>query len=233
MKNHLLLCLLLIFGLTCHAQDLSNLLNLPSESKAALQFSADAAKNKQTGDYGYPTKELLGLNIGLEFALRMSGGGKGASAKDGYLPEPADDPNASGFYIQAGLEVIGKGTEFTGFSGKTRLTYLELPIYGLYQYEVGDNGCAIAGLGPYVAYGLGGKDDKEPSFGDGASDGGYRRPDAGVTFTLGYELNMGLTVRLAYDLGLVNTDYPPTAPGYNRSLSLKVSYEFLRLFSGK
>ena len=80
----------------------------------------------------------------------------------------ADIPIAGRFYLQPQLLVSAKGGNsevrdldrnvyFTSdLTSKVRLLYLELPVNVLYKLPLGP-GKLIAGAGPYIAYGLGGK----------------------------------------------------------------------------
>lgn len=79
----------------------------------------------------------------------------------------ADIPLSKSFVVQPALLYSVKGTKtintfMTGMGGNEEATtsyrynYLELPVNFLYKGEAG-RGKVFAGLGPYVAYGVGGK----------------------------------------------------------------------------
>lgn len=143
------------------------------------------------------------------------------------------------FYVQPQLLASAKGSgyeehhdnnvySFSDISSTKRLLYLELPVNLLYKQPLGP-GKLIAGGGPYIAYGLGGKSKgtikfrhlDEPTYVEStvkfknntrptsADPHSYYRPlDAGLNFILGYELNNGLCLNVNYSLGL--TDISPS-----------------------
>lgn len=138
-----------------------------------------------------------------------------------------------------GVQLIGKGGKFSDGIGTstTKMTYLEPSAVVLYQYDLPDNhGLIFGGLGPYLAYGLWGKATyKDPTTdqSSGAFDsknGGYRRFDAGLIFTVGYQLPQELRLSIAHELGLVNID---PAGGYDKTKnsvwSLNIGYPLNKL----
>jgi len=70
----------------------------------------------------------------------------------------AQIPVAPEFYFQPGLQFSTKGAKNTvsAVSSTYKLSYVELPLNFVYKALVG-NGYFMVGLGPYVAYGVGGK----------------------------------------------------------------------------
>ncbi|GAB3946702.1 hypothetical protein GCM10028805_17650 [Spirosoma harenae] len=153
-----------------------------------------------------------------------------------HLPGPTIDPDKAPFLshisLLYGFQLIGKGskTTYTDGTSTTRMTYLEVPAYILYNQDMPkQSGRLFGGVGLYLAYGLWGKiNDSDNSYTVAAFDKnlGYKRFDAGLAFTAGYQMAQGLRLSLAYELGLVNID--PSASDYdklkNRSLSLNVAY---------
>ena len=117
-----------------------------------------------------------------------------------------------------------------------RFNYIQLPLYALYHHPVGSSGAIYGGLGPYFAYGIGGK-SKSPGFSDdtfGEDHGGYKRFDAGLGFKAGYEFNMGLYVDLTYEFGLANIAYPSMdVKSHMRGGGLDVGYSLSRMFVKK
>ena len=138
-------------------------------------------------------------------------------------------PIAPEFYIQPGLLFTTKGAKLDKYeydgtfveSSVTRnLSYIELPINFLFKPALG-NGHMVLGFGPYVAYGIMGKDKidakilgfdinkdvdieflNEREIGDVGSH--YVRPfDAGANLIIGYETGMGLSAQLNAQLGLL------------------------------
>lgn len=150
-----------------------------------------------------------------------------------------DLPLADEFYIQPSLLYVGKGGTVEGtvlnVDYKTRIHYLELPINFMYKPEVG-NGNLFIGLGPYFAYGLGGKFEAANAQGDkvssdiewGNDDGQMKRLDAGANFQVGYEFPMGFNIGLHTDLGLTNNRGNGDSDNSSRNTSFGVSvgYKF-------
>lgn len=115
---------------------------------------------------------------------------------------------------------------------KVNSTYLQIPIYGTYYYTLKNNGSILAGLGPYIAYGIGGK-TKSNNYSQKTFDKelGFKRFDAGLTFTAGYIFPMDLSCRLAYDLGLVDMSRDNQYRTKLRSFSLNVGYPISKILN--
>lgn len=139
-------------------------------------------------------------------------------------------PIAPDFFFQPGIlysQKGGLGNSFMmatkssndEFSTTLRISYLELPLNLLYRPQFG-NGHILIGFGPYVAMGLGGNqvykygndsyEQKVKFFNEIGEDDWdfdyafYKRFDAGANIFVGYELEMGLFLRLNAQLGLLN-----------------------------
>ncbi|GAB4008564.1 hypothetical protein GCM10028808_15010 [Spirosoma migulaei] len=147
---------------------------------------------------------------------------------------PADKPPfLSHVSLLYGFQLIGKGgKDEDGYgTSKTRMTYLETMGYALYNYDLPNSkGRLFGGPGIYLGYGLWGKTSYtyqggSDSFAAFDKLNGYRRFDAGVALTAGYQLEQGLRLSLEYEVGLLNIN-----PGAgddktkNRSLSLNIAY---------
>lgn len=100
-----------------------------------------------------------------------------------------------------------------------------MPVLAIYTYELTDDRKVFGGLGPYFAYGIGGK-IKGDGFSEKAfdKDFGFKRFDVGLTFTAGYKFNKKWSVRLAYDLGLANIEQDSFDKAKNRCFSLNIGY---------
>jgi hypothetical protein len=143
-------------------------------------------------------------------------------------------PVATDFYFQPGLLFAVKGSKNDFFSPPTkasgdyatttRISYLELPLNLLYRPLVG-KGHILLGFGPYIAYGIGGKEnsdfgslsyERKVKFKNSVSDmtdlikNAYYRPfDAGANIFFGYELSNGIFFQLDAQLGMlkINPEY--------------------------
>jgi hypothetical protein len=136
--------------------------------------------------------------------------------------------------VMSGLEFIQKNSKYEGT--KTKLNYLQVPVLAIYTYDLGDDRKVFGGLGPYFAYGLGGK-IKGGGFSEKAFDKdlGFKRFDAGLTLTAGYKINKKWSVRIAYDLGLANIQHESFDKTKNRSFSVNIGYwpQFIEKLLGK
>lgn len=128
------------------------------------------------------------------------------------------------FFIRPELLLSFKGGTFKNGidSYKLNLTYLELPIQGIYKYEIG-SGKLVGGIGPYFGFLLGGKDDDEPIV-VGTDIKGL---DAGLRFLGGYELTeKNLGINLFYNMGLANINPDSGAKIRNSTIGVSVTYFF-------
>jgi hypothetical protein len=120
------------------------------------------------------------------------------------------------FYIQPGVLLSTKGMKEKVTDSKFNISYIEIPVNLLYKPELGD-GKLLLGFGPYIAFGVGGKEkrtngndltiqyEKSISAGQALSATPYfRRFDAGGNLLVGYELSNNLSVQLNAQLGLTN-----------------------------
>lgn len=128
-------------------------------------------------------------------------------------------PVAPEFYFQPGLMFSTKGAESVSVLTPTyKLSYVELPLNFVYKGQVG-NGYFMVGVGPYVAYGIGGKAIYEVGSVKSESDvtfksevvlgdplmAVYVKPfDAGGNIFFGYELADGLFMQLNAQLGMLD-----------------------------
>jgi Outer membrane protein beta-barrel domain len=127
-----------------------------------------------------------------------------------------------GLLLKGGLEFIQKGSSYSDGSGdKETLTlgYLEIPIDILYEYRLADCSGIFGGLGPYLAYGLGGK-DKYTYSGQSVStnsfsDSAAKRFDFGLHLTAGYRMSCKWSASVAYELGLANIDNSASGSNYS------------------
>lgn len=109
------------------------------------------------------------------------------------------------FSIIPGIEFATKGFKSDIVDGSISMSYLQIPIFAAYKFNVSDNMKLVLKAGPYVSYGLFGSDIE---WYDGEttnifdSDGGYNHFDAGVIagvsldfdkFMIGAEYSRGLT----------------------------------------
>ena len=135
----------------------------------------------------------------------------------------ADIPIASQFYFQPGLLFITKGAKQETVileqtvTSDLNISYLELPLNFLFKPALG-GGHLLLGVGPYLAYGVGGKakyegggisDTQDVKFENkvtllAATQDVYVRPfDAGANLFVGYQFGGGLFFQFNTQLGLL------------------------------
>lgn len=155
----------------------------------------------------------------------------------GYL----DARVAPGFYIQPGLSLQGKGAkliESTALGGSevTQNTmWLDVPVNFVGKFPVG-GGNVFLGAGPYVGFGLSGKN--KVSLNEGATSGErefkfgkdetLKGTDFGVNFLAGFKLGNGLLLNANYGLGLTNIagERNISSDIKNRGFSVGLGFEF-------
>jgi hypothetical protein len=160
----------------------------------------------QTGGFGKTSFAILGgVNMQNLNGKDMSGNKLENDMIIGYhAGVNAQIPVAPEFYFQPGLMLSTKGAKIS--SNAYKLSYVELPLNFVYKALVG-NGYFMLGFGPYVAYGIGGKNiefKKVIESGDSNAVEYFKPFDAGANLFFGYELLSGIFVQLNTQLGLLD-----------------------------
>jgi hypothetical protein len=131
----------------------------------------------------------------------------------------AEIPIAPEFYLQPGVLFSTKGAKSkTDDDAKINISYIEVPINFLYKPEL-SGGKLLLGIGPYVAFGVGGKvkggnQEKDITFKNKITAADYlnggsniyafaKRLDVGGNLLFGYELSSKISAQLNAQLGLV------------------------------
>lgn len=205
---------------------------LSSCTRWEINASFDMSKEGEKGPSGETGHFDPGTNILLDY-LDMVTLGDLTSGDLVKLDETPGPWSPEHYYDAAGKRKDGFGLLFTGgYIGKgnkgpgftERLNYLEVSEALAYVHRT-NSGLLYGGLGPYVAYGLGGKEKfnggSEPVF----TADGYKRFDAGLHFLGEYRLNSGLSVGLGYDLGIFDKSRDPSDyTSRNRTMLFEVGY---------
>ncbi|MFT3825080.1 MAG: porin family protein [Chitinophagaceae bacterium] len=125
----------------------------------------------------------------------------------------AEVPVAPDFYIQPGVLFTTKGAKYND-DVKLNISYLEVPVNFLYKPMLG-SGKLLLGVGPYIAFGVGGKlkndngTDADVKFKNEISPGEaltalyLKRLDAGGNLLFGYEFSNKLSFQFNAQLGMV------------------------------
>lgn len=177
-----------------------------------------------------------------------------------HIGGTADIPLSGKFYLQPALQFTTKGFKIDKYgqdlSGLDYMQFtsyhLELPVNIVFKPKVG-NGKMLLGVGPYIAYGIGGrwkagadrfsvtgklKFKNDISIADSANIASsrtvpYTKPfDLGANLLVGYEFNKHFYFHLNGQLGLINID--PTLNGVSDETSsmktvqggLSIGYKF-------
>jgi hypothetical protein len=128
----------------------------------------------------------------------------------------AEIPVATDFYVQPGVLFSTKGAKSKVDDDiKVKLSYIEVPINFLYKPVLG-SGKLLLGIGPYVAFAIGGKvsdandKDTDIEFENeitlaqyGSATPYFKRLDVGGNLLVGYELSSKLSAQLNAQLGMV------------------------------
>ncbi len=181
--------------------------------------TANAQEHNTKNHTSWMTKTTFGVRAGVGLQ-NITGKNELGNKLDNKLT-PAinaginvEIPLVKDFYLQPGVLISTRGAKFN--DNKTaHLTYLEIPVNFVYKPALG-MGHLIAGFGPYIDFGLGGKykydgntPDQDIHFTNNATNesGYYRRVGAGANLLFGYEFKNKLSFQLNTQLGL--TDINP------------------------
>lgn len=145
-------------------------------------------------------------------------------------------PIAPEFYFQPGLMFAVKGAKDTytvlgtEFTNEIKINYIEMPLNLVYKASLG-NGFFMLGFGPYVAYGISGKqvfEGNDLTFERGVD---YNALDAGANIFAGFETAGGLFLQLDTQFGMMNINpddenSSDQATAKNTGFGLSLGYRF-------
>ena len=185
-------------------------------SIAALAFSVGAFAQGQPLGFGvkagvnFPKYNYSGSNSTIETS----------SATSFHVTAFLDAPLVGNYlYVQPGVSLQGKGAKFaegTAFGNDISVTqntmWVEVPVNLVAKLPTGLAGQVFVGAGPYVGFGLSGKNKvsggngNSDEFGDFkfGNDEDLKGTDFGLNFIAGYQLGSGLMIHGGYGLGLTN-----------------------------
>lgn len=122
-----------------------------------------------------------------------------------------DIPLMQSLYVQSGLYFMNKGgkeTEEEDYKVTYSPMYLEIPVLASYRYDFGSTAQLQINVGPYFAYGVGGKvkmeHDGEEESDDFFHEDSAKKFDCGLQFGAGVTFASHYYLGFAYDLGLSN-----------------------------
>lgn len=135
------------------------------------------------------------------------------------------------FYFQPGLMFAVKGAKNTTtifgaeFTDETKINYIEMPLNLVYKGALG-KGFVMIGFGPYVAYGISGKQvfqGKNLTFKRGVDFNAF---DAGGNIFAGYETASGIFFQLDTQFGMININPADNPKTKNTGFGLSLGYRF-------
>lgn len=229
MKKILLVAALAVCSLTVSAQRAS--------SSSSSFFSTEKA------DGGVKFGIRAGLNLSNMSMSEDNVSVSLDSRASFHVGVVADIPLMQSLYVQTGLFLQDKGfkQEEDGATLTGKPMYLEIPVLASYRYNFSDAAQLQINVGPYFAYGLGGKakyeeDGKsaeEDFFGSYDEDDtfGCKRFDCGLQFGAGMTFASHYYIGFAYQLGLTNiADLPSSYEGdysvKNKNWMISLGYTF-------
>jgi hypothetical protein len=174
----------------------------------------------------------LGLRAGVNFqnlnGKDFDGDNLDNKIKVGFNAGLTADIPVAGpdYYFQPGVLFTTKGAKAEGSDDKINISYIEVPLTFLYKPILGE-GRLLLGIGPYVAFAVGGKaGDNDINFDSEVTDAQfetgsyYKRFDAGGNLLFGYEFTPKLSAQLNAQLGLAKIN--PKITNFNEGdLSVK------------
>ena len=184
--------------------------------------------------------QRFGIKGGVNFAnIDFSGGGLTISGESltGFHIGPVAEINlADNLYFNTGLLYSLKGTkldlEFEGEGVKAtdKIHYLEIPLNAAYKFPINDAANIFVQAGPYLAYGLSGKEKAEA---DGVEEEGdlfegddaMKRFDWGLGFGGGVEFG-SIVASINYQLGLANLSDESSAEAKMKVFQISLAYMF-------
>jgi len=140
-------------------------------------------------------------------------------------------PIAPEFYFQPGLMFAIKGAKNTytifgaEFTDETKINYIEMPLNLVYKGALG-NGFVMLGFGPYLAYGISGKQIFEGNSLTFERGTDYDAFDAGGNIFAGYEMASGIFLQLDSQFGMVNINTEDKPTTKNTGFGLSLGYRF-------
>lgn len=226
MKDKLLLVLFLLWGYgAVYAQE-----------DSPFQFGIKTGGNLYSSSINMKDLAAKKLKIGYQIGLS------------------AEYAVSDGFYLQSGVFFKTKGIRLKGKTGTSEdeaywsqsinLQYLQLPILATYKIELVSDTKVFFNVGPYIAYGIGGKSTikerylnstrtNEKRNTDSFGDNRMKKIDYGLKYSIGLEYEK-FVFEWSYELGLVDIGSDNSEINSilndkrfrNQGLALSVGYKF-------
>ena len=212
---------------------------------AALSVSAQRASSSSSSFFSTEKsdeKVTFGVRGGVNFS-NLSIEGEGWDSHTGFhAGVNVDIPLLQSLYLSTGLYYTVKGFSGEETDGeekverKSSANYLEIPVLASYRYNFSDNAQLQVNVGPYFAYGIGGKqkytEEYHSSRGwviDAEGEQDYF-DDEDNKFDVGLQIGAGVTfakhiyLGLAYEFGFINV--VPDYKTKNSNFMISLGYQF-------
>lgn len=207
-------------------------------------FLATAAMFLAIGVFAQGQPLGFGLKAGVNFPKYNFSGSKSDyetnSTTNFHVTAFLDAPLSSNFSVQPGISLQGKGAELHSSelgTYKQNTMYIEVPVNFAVKFPVQNAGNFFLGAGPYVAFGISGKNKYDSDWGSTKTDfefdkdGTLKGTDFGVNFMGGFQLANGFLIHGGYGLGLTdirgsNNEYFPEDRLTNRVWTVGLGFLF-------
>lgn len=214
---------------------------------SALTMSAQRASSSSSSFFSTEKSSesvRFGIRAGLNFATMTGDDVDDVDSRTAFhVGVIADIPLLKSLYIQSGVYLTQKGLKYNDeldndIDGEVtaKPMYLEIPVLASYRYNFSDATQLQFNVGPYFAFGLGGKVKAEASyenvsaseevdfFGDDDDQLGGKRFDCGLQVGLGLTFAKHIYVGGAYEFGF--TDAIKDTKAKNSNWMVSVGYTF-------
>jgi hypothetical protein len=211
----------------------------------ALTASAQRASSSSSSFFSTESSAqpiTFSIRAGLNIAnMSMKNGNYSVSpdSRAGFNAGVAVDfPLMQSLYIQSGLYYTMKGckAEIDGEKATFSPSYLEIPILASYRYNFSEAAQLQVNVGPYFAYGVGGKykleyknRSREIDFFGSENDEnsmGFKRFDMGLQLGTGVTIAKHYYVGVAYEFGFVSMSRDSDLKIKNSNFMINVGYQF-------
>ncbi|MBP8945600.1 MAG: PorT family protein [Paludibacteraceae bacterium] len=161
---------------------------------------------------------------------------KDAKMKVGYnIGGLVDYEFVSNVGIQSGLVLTAKGAkgDAENVNVTINMLYLEVPVNIIYKIDLNAANMPVkfnVNVGPYLAYGVGGKTSIEIgnqsfSYDTFSDDGGYKKFDLGLGLGVGFEFGR-VTANCGWEMGLINVADAEDTDVKTMNCFLTIGYKF-------
>lgn len=174
----------------------------PKHSNTEVMLKAGFNLSNSTGSsFGANRKFKEGFTVGIQTLTRL----------DHHL------------FLQSGIFFATKGTKYEKGNNEFSLNqmYLQVPINLAYKIPLQRKTNLVLNMGPYIAYGIAGKIDKEDTF----SKKNLKRFDLGIMAGVSLEVSQ-FALGIGYEKGLLDLSQQKANSYYNQNFLLSIGIKF-------